>query len=476
MYKLIALSAIAAISSASNMQAGLGMSLTQNGVTNAKNVIVPLLFSKAVDISVPDYSADGLSLTNIVATATAPTDLSEIDIAFGAAQNSVGLSSSGVGTHITADFAYKVLFSTITGQMDITVTDAGLDTTVDLSTQNVATLGGEMAPFLTCESVALKVDPSNVTIKLTGGAVDKIASSLISLMKSSILPEVITGVQDSLKTAIDVTANQDLAEYGVQEPIPGFGGLAIDYSQIHGPIIASDSTYMKMDVNGTWFDSSDMSFDPHLTPSTFELRDTAGKDLQLYITEYFINSLYASAFNTGNTLDVTELLQQYFNVTVDADVLAFVIPEFKDVYAEGTTIEIAGTLIDQAGVAHFSADGGAYTKFDLDIDIKANGAEAIKADLKGIEGSGVIGSSAGKITGHIDLAQVASSTVLQGSTVDSAALQTDLDAFLTYWVGYANDQLAAGIEIPSIKGIDISDVELVNHDGYIEFGASLQSS
>jgi len=358
--------------------------------------------------------------------------------------------------------------------MDITVTDAGLDTTVDLSTQSVSAMGGEMAPQLACESVALKVDPSNVTIKLTGGAVDKIASTLISLLKSSILPEVITGVQDSLKTVIDTTANEDLAIYGVQEPIPGFGGLAIDYSQIHGPIISSDSSFLKMDVNGTWFDSSDMSFDPKLTPASFELRDASGKDLQLYITEYFINSLFASSYNTGNTLDVTSLLQQYFNVTVDADVLSFVIPEFKDVYAEGTTIEIAGTLIDQAGVAHFTADGGAYTKFDLDIDIKANGAEAIKADLKGIEGSGVIGSSNGMVTGHIDLAKIASSAVLAGTTVDSAALQTDLDAFLSYWVGYANDKLAAGIAIPSIHGIDISDVELVNYDGYIEFGASLQ--
>jgi len=188
MYRLAALSAIVALAAASNMQAGLGMSLTQNGITNAKNVIVPLLFGKAVDLSVPDYSSDGLTLTNIVASAYAPSDLSEIDIALGAAQNSVGLASTGVSTHITADFSYKVLFSTVTGQMDITVTDAGLDTTVDLSTQNVAALGGEMAPFLTCESVALKVDPSNVTIKLTGGAVDKIAGSLVNLMKSSILP------------------------------------------------------------------------------------------------------------------------------------------------------------------------------------------------------------------------------------------------------------------------------------------------
>lgn len=216
-----------------------------------------------------------------------------------------------------------------------------------------------------------------------------------------------------------------------------------------------------------------MSFDPQLTPASFDLRDASGKDLQLYITEYFINTLFASAYNTGNTLDLTALLNQYFNVTVDASALAFVLPEFKDVYAEGTTIEIAGTLINEAGIAHFTADGGAYTKFDLEVDIKADGAEAIKADLSGIEGSGVIGSSNGKVTGHIDTAKIATATTVAGTTVDSAALASDLDAFLTYWVDYANNLLAAGIEIPTIHGIDISDVELKNFDGFIEFGASL---
>jgi len=472
MLRTASLAAIVAMASAYNTQAGLGLSLTQNGITSGKNVAVPLIFNQTQNLQIPDFSSDGLSMTNIVASASAPDNLDDIDITLGAAANSIGLSSTGVGAHITADFSYKFLISTISGSMDIQITDAGLDTTVDLSTQTVASLG-ELAPALNCESVDLKVDADNVAITLSGGAVDKIASTLISLLKSSILPEIITTVEDSLKTVINTTANQDLQEYGVQEVIPNFGGLAIDYSEISGPQISSDSSYLKLDVNGTWFDSSDMTFDPQLTPASFDLRDASGKDLQLYITEYFINTLFASAYNTGNNLDLTALLEQYFNVTVDASALAFVLPEFKDVYAEGTTIEIAGKLINEAGIAHFTADGGAYTKFDLEVDIKADGAEAIKADLSGIEGSGVIGSSNGKVTGHIDTAKIATATTVAGTTVDSAALATDLDAFLTYWVDYANNLLAAGIEIPTIHGIDISDVELKNFDGFIEFGASL---
>jgi hypothetical protein len=213
MMRTIALSAIAALATAYNTHNGLGVSVTQEGITSVTNVVVPIIFGLATDLKVPDYEADGLKLTNIVASASAPTDLSDISITLGAAHNSVALASTGVGAHITADFSYKVLFSTITGSMDITVTDAGLDLTTDLSTQQGDEFG-ELAPALTCESVKLDVDSDNVAITLSGGAVDKIASSLIALLKSSILPTVIDSVQDTIKTGIDTTANDVLSQQG----------------------------------------------------------------------------------------------------------------------------------------------------------------------------------------------------------------------------------------------------------------------
>lgn len=50
-----------------------------------------------------------------------------------------------------------------------------------------------------------------------------------------------------------------------------------------------------------------------------------------------------------------------------------------------------------------------------------------------------------------------------------ALLQTTVDTY----VAQANDLLAAGIVIPTIEGIDVSDVELDFFDGYLSFGASV---
>merc|ERR1711975_66709 len=115
MLRTASLAAIVAMAPAYNTQAGLGLSLTQNGITSGKNVAVPLIFNQTQNLQIPDFSSDGLSMTNIVASASAPDNLDDIDITLGAAANSIGLSSTGVGAHITADFSYKFLISTISG-------------------------------------------------------------------------------------------------------------------------------------------------------------------------------------------------------------------------------------------------------------------------------------------------------------------------------------------------------------------------
>merc|ERR1712178_212725 len=72
MLRTASLAAIVAMASAYNTQAGLGLSLTQNGITSGKNVAVPLIFNQTQNLQIPDFSSDGLSMTNIVASASAP--------------------------------------------------------------------------------------------------------------------------------------------------------------------------------------------------------------------------------------------------------------------------------------------------------------------------------------------------------------------------------------------------------------------
>jgi hypothetical protein len=53
---------------------------------------------------------------------------------------------------------------------------------------------------------------------------------------------------------------------------------------------------------------------------------------------------------------------------------------------------------------------------------------------------------------------------------------TDIQTLVNTDIGSINDELNAGIAVPSIKGIDLSDFELDFFDGYLEFGMSVSAS
>ena len=92
-----------------------------------------------------------------------------------------------------------------------------------------------------------------------------------------------------------------------------------------------------MGVNGTFFDAKHPSM-PATPPATFALHDPKGKAAQLFATEYTVNSLFASGFTTGNTLDVTKILSQFLNVTVTTDNLGVLIPSVLTKYGKGVAV------------------------------------------------------------------------------------------------------------------------------------------
>lgn len=105
-----------------------------------------------------------------------------------------------------------------------------------------------------------------------------------------------------------------------------------------------------MGVNGTFFDSNHLQA-PSTTPAAFNIRDPKGKDAQAYLTEYTIVTALESAFTTGNTLDITYLLNEYLNLTVTTDNLGVLIPEILTKYGSGKAVGLSGKFVKSAGTA-----------------------------------------------------------------------------------------------------------------------------
>lgn len=172
---------------------GLGGSLTQKGLKDAKNIVAPFIFQYLHDLKLPDISSGPVKFTNAEVTATPPASYSAIQVAFVNGVNGVEFTDTEGAIIINADFTFHELF-TVKGHANITITKAKLDLEVDVS-QQPGTPADEMAPKLDLSKTGIDVNPNHVDIKLTGGAVSKIAGILIPLIKSTIIPEVIKQIQ-----------------------------------------------------------------------------------------------------------------------------------------------------------------------------------------------------------------------------------------------------------------------------------------
>jgi len=92
--------------------------------------------------------------------------------------------------------------------------------------------------------------------------------------------------------------------------------------------------------------------------------------------------MYASAFSTGNEVDVTALLEKYLNITITTDQIEPFIPGLVAKYGNNTPVAIANKFIDKASVCHFTTTG-ATTTINALFDFTIKGENAIHASISG---------------------------------------------------------------------------------------------
>ena len=213
---------------------------------------MPYIFAVLKNLTIPEVDFDGGYLKNIVVEIPEPA-VDSVAIKFDQANNGGELTCTDAKAHLTADFHFKYLFITVDGQADININKAGVDVELDAGTQP-GTPSYELAPKITTQKMVINVNPNDVDIKLTGGLVTRIASVLIPLIKSSVIPSIIDQVTTQAKTLIDTTIDNDLKIYGSQQEIPFLSGVTADYAQLNGPQFTSDQVF-QMGLNGTFFDA-----------------------------------------------------------------------------------------------------------------------------------------------------------------------------------------------------------------------------
>jgi hypothetical protein len=100
---------VASVSAAANP--GIGISITQAGLDNARNVAVPLVFENIKDVHVDEVDFSGGKFTNIDVHIPAPSSVDDVAINLESSTNSMELAANGLEIDVTADFVFKKIIT-----------------------------------------------------------------------------------------------------------------------------------------------------------------------------------------------------------------------------------------------------------------------------------------------------------------------------------------------------------------------------
>jgi len=325
MFKLVSfavISLVAAVPPSPTSTPGAGIAISADGLKNAKNVVVPLVFSNLDELKIPSVPIPGYgSFDNLDIHLPMPAE-SDIQLNLDSASNGLEVFGQNLGMNMTADFVFKKVI-TVTGSANIKIKNIGLDLELGFDTQADVN-NGELAPKLSVVKNSIKINPDDIDVELSGSLVAKIAGIFIPIIKNSIIPGVVTKIEDAITAGI-ANASSELSIYGTQAVIPFLAGVTIDYAQFNAGPKVTDDKWFAMDINGTFFDQDDITVS-QFTPAVFPAYNADGKTAQGYLTDYVLNTMFDAGFRTGNTLNITEIISKFSNLTVTTDDLALVVP------------------------------------------------------------------------------------------------------------------------------------------------------
>jgi hypothetical protein len=316
--------------------------------------------------------------------------------------------------------------------------------------------------------VELVISEDNIAIDLEGEGVAKIADLIKPLIKKMISTTLTQQVKTLLPTVIDTDLNADLA---ITQERFGKAPLSLDFSHIKAPEVSAKG-YIAANYNATFFDP-EVSTSIPFTPVALPDRLDAGKDLQFFFSDYSINTLLFARFQAKEQVDLTSYLS-LAGITLTTDSLAVAIPELVTKYGKGVPVEVQVQLTKDVPQFKFSSSGASLTGSNT-ITIIVNGEKAIVAENDGVSIIGHVSSDAGKIHGKIESWSLGTITI-QSTTLTSANLVKEVTDFATTTVAQVNAALAEGLALPVFPGIDYTDAEIKNLEGYMHFGISVAKS
>jgi len=166
-------------------------------------------------------------------------------------------------------------------------------------------------------------------------------------LKSTVIPDVIKVIQSTVTDTINKDINRDIYQYGTHVTVPELGWVTADYAQMKVNAQVDAVSAFEMTVNGTFYNQNHTVASKYHGPVAFNAQEAGGRALQFHLTEWTLNTALEANFDGRLPQNITYLLKEVFNFTLNTTFMGTVIPQLVTKYGEGKTVELSAILFNQ---------------------------------------------------------------------------------------------------------------------------------
>ncbi len=404
-------------------------------VTDFKNAIVPIISKQVAHMVLPDVhsSSSGFKIdVSSIHIEIAAFNGNQISIQFVPGTSAIRFAGSNFGISGGAHVSAKWKFIKKSVNLDISVSHLGFASQITLYSN-----AGK--PNVRVDHVQISLSGGNVSIKIHGGFIAKILQFVINLLKGHIVKHVVSTLQGKLPNMITEQVNKRLNTLPSSMDIGP--NLAVRYAFPESPAVRND--YLFTAIGAFVYPKNNPNppaYDPKATPE-FDAQNPKG--IQFFMADYVIKTALDATFAIGMMTVALEknLLQHQIKMLCRATRS----PDFNFINA-------IDAVVDASCEVNF--DNVPTNKFGITLQLHVNLREYIKA--------AVIFFSVGEVKFNKLEYHVA-------NPINIDWFKNGINTVLAAVLEIVNMQLGQrGIPLPTIAGIDYTDIVQFVKAGYME--------
>lgn len=269
---------------------------------------------------------------------------------------------------------------------------------------------GKRLPNINLINIEINID---IDFDISGG----ILAKMVDMIKYVVLKPITNLVKSKIPDMLpDVNTQIEKIISGLPVYFNVYKTFFLDLSLVSEPKVSKNN--LIVNINGLIGDSNF----PETMKSHYDLQElkliptTQGKQLQLFVTEYFVNTILYTIFTNGMAkIEVNSDLVKSLGVHVDTSLFDVIFNGFSDVYKKDTEVSLNCKLSDKLPLVKF--DNSLFAaNFLIKCDVLVNKSEVAMEFITNLNVEAKVSiQEKGIIHFELDYVQLNQSTMIQSN-------------------------------------------------------------